>query len=80
MVDNSKQYNIAIISLSISAEEYLKLYSGVARSVRAVTVRGESIRFPASILRPFVTRSGIRGQFAIYFDEDKRFVSIEKTG
>ena len=66
-----------IVSLSISADEYVKLYQGTARSVYTETLEGRSIRFPANILQPFITREGIRGTFAIYFDRDNRFKKIE---
>lgn len=65
------------VSLSISADEYVRLYQGAARSVLARTIEGRTIRFPANILQPFVTRSGIEGVFNIYFDSDNRFVKVE---
>ncbi|WP_075187516.1 DUF2835 domain-containing protein [Teredinibacter haidensis] len=67
------------LSLRISAEEYQKLYAGVAKSVYARALDGRRIRFPANILRPFVTRTGIDGHFAIYFDGQNRFTRIEKV-
>lgn len=66
------------VSIKISAEEYLKSYAGTARSVLATSEDGRRIRFPANILRPFVTRAGIDGCFAIYFDDNKRFTRVEK--
>lgn len=65
------------ITLRISAEEYLKSYTGLARSVLARADDGRSIRFPADILRPFVTHTGIKGRFAIYFDAENHFTRIE---
>ena len=70
----------AIVSLNISADEYLKLYQGTARSVYTHTIEGRSIRFPANILQPFVTHNGIRGTFAIQFDRNHRFIGIKPLG
>jgi len=63
----------------IPAEEYQRLYAGAARDVSARTIDGRNIRFPANILRPFVTHSGIAGTFAIYFSDENRFVKIERV-
>ncbi len=67
-----------VISLSITADEYIKLYKGAARSVFTRTAEGRSIRFPANILQPFVTREGVRGSFVIEFDEQNKFKRIKQ--
>lgn len=67
-----------IVDIKISAEEYLKSYSGLARTVATRSRDGRRIRFPAGILRPFVTRNGIEGSFVITFDEEKKFQDIHK--
>lgn len=67
-----------IVSLSITAEEYLKHYQGSARSVYAQTVEGRSVRFPANILQPFVTHDGISGTFKIQFNSSNRFKGIKR--
>jgi hypothetical protein len=67
-----------IVSLNIAAEEYLKLYQGVARSVFTKTREGRSIRFPANILQPFVGHEGVVGSFKIEFDNENRFKNITR--
>lgn len=67
-----------IVDLSISPEEYLKMYQGVASSVHAHARDGRSIRFPANILQQFVTRDGIRGSFQIIFDDNMKFQAIRR--
>lgn len=69
-----------IIDIRISADEYLKSYSGIARTVATRSRDGRRIRFPASILRPFVTRDGIEGSFIISFDEAQKFQEIRRLG
>ncbi|MFL0798304.1 MAG: DUF2835 domain-containing protein [Cellvibrionaceae bacterium] len=66
------------ISISISAEEFLKLYSGTAKDVVTTARDGRTIRFPANILRPYVLHDGIRGWFRIYFDKENKFQKIER--
>lgn len=65
-----------IFDLSISAEDYLAVYQGAAKDVVAVSRNGLTVRFPANILRRYVTRTGIQGSFAVLIDEQNRFQSI----
>jgi predicted flavoprotein YhiN len=67
-----------IVPLKISPEEFQRLYEGHVKEVSARSSDGRQVRFPANILRPFVTHFGVSGTFAIHFSEDKRFHSIEK--
>lgn len=66
------------LTLTIDAEEFVRLYSGSARDVVARADDGRTVRFPGAILRPHVTRDGIRGRFRIFFDGYGRFVSIDR--
>jgi hypothetical protein len=69
-----------IVNLSISTDEFQRLYEGNAKTVFARSIDGRSIRFPAGILRPYVLHNGIRGTFQIDFDEENRFQSILRLG
>lgn len=66
------------VSISISRDEYLKWYQGAASTVYTTTTTGEKVRFPAAILRPFITHQGISGTFAIYIDENNKFKEIRR--
>lgn len=67
-----------VVDLYISEDEYLRVYSGQARSVLAYSIDGRRVRFPANILQPFVTHAGIRGRFRIRFNSQGQFEKIEK--
>lgn len=67
-----------IVDIAISADEWIKLYQGVAHDVRTVARDGRSVRFPARILSRYFLRDGIRGSFRIVFDDQGKFSSIEK--
>jgi hypothetical protein len=69
-----------IVPLKIQADEFQRLYQGTVKDVSARTLDGLIVRFPATILRPFVTHAGIMGTFAIHFSDENRFHSIEKIG
>ena len=69
-----------IVPLKIHADEFQRLYQGNVRDVSARSIEGLSVRFPANILRPYVTHAGIIGTFAIHFSDDNKFQGIEKIG
>jgi len=48
------------------------------REVQARSTDGRSIRFPANILRPFVTQAGIHGAFRIRYDDKGKLQGIDK--
>ncbi len=68
------------VSLSISADKLQAYYSGAVRNVAAKASDGRMIHFPVNILRPFVDHNGVRGRFQIEFDENNKFVGIERLG
>ncbi|MEJ2418783.1 MAG: DUF2835 domain-containing protein [Exilibacterium sp.] len=67
-----------VVDLCISPEQFQRLYTGTARSVLVRARDGRRIRFPAQILRPFVTHEGVRGSFCVEFDQNHRFTHIKK--
>ena len=67
-----------IIDIVITADEYLKQYQHVSAVVATHSRDGRSVRFPANILRPFVTHAGIKGAFKIQFNDAGKFSGIEK--
>ena len=67
-----------IVPLHISHDDYLSWYNGSVNMVVAETVDGKRVQFPANILRPFVTHDGVKGTFAIYFDEKNKFKDIKR--
>lgn len=66
------------MSLHISADEYKKMYQGVAQHVYTRSLDGRSVQFPAKILQPFLLSNGISGRFRISFDAQGKYQGIEK--
>lgn len=66
-----------IVPLVISPDELLKLYRGEAREVVARSVDGQSVRFPADALKPFVSRYGVHGRYKLTISRENRLLSIE---
>lgn len=64
--------------MKLNADEYERYYRGSARYIVAMTHQGVSIQFPASAVRKFITKEGIRGNFVITMDSNHKLVSLQK--
>ncbi|AZR43367.1 DUF2835 domain-containing protein [Marinobacter salarius] len=67
-----------IVDVDISPDEWIKLYQGSATDVHTRARDGRSVRFPARILSRFYLRYGVQGSFRILFDDQGKFVSVER--
>lgn len=65
-----------VVELRIPADELLRYYRGAASAVVAQDELGRRVQFPAAALRPFVTRAGVYGRFALHVGSDNRLASI----
>lgn len=68
------------MDITISPEEWIKLYQGTATDVHTTARDGRSVRFPARILSRYYLRDGISGSFRITFDDSGKFSSVERLG
>jgi hypothetical protein len=67
-----------IVDVDISPDEWIKLYQGSATDVHTRARDGRAVRFPARILSRFYLRDGVQGSFRILFDDQGKFVSVER--
>lgn len=65
-------------SLNLSAETYRRYYQGQVNMVQVRSLDGQKLRFPAVILRPYLGYAGVSGLFELEFDENQRFVSLQR--
>jgi hypothetical protein len=65
--------------LRISAESYLDYYRGAARQVVVRCPGGDIIRFPASLLQPYVTPAGIQGDFVLTCDDHHKGANLQRS-
>jgi len=72
----SREVRVRVI---ISGKEMLRMYRGEIKDAVARDVNGRLIRFPASILRSFVSADGVNGEFIIRYDENNRFKEIVRA-
>jgi len=67
-----------LVDLHIPPAELLRYYRGSASSISAVDRHGRRLQFPASALRPFVTRDGIRGTFVLQAGAGNRLERVQR--
>lgn len=67
-----------VVDLNISSEQYQRWYQGSAKTVTTQALDGRRVCFPANILQPYVTHSGIKGRFVISFDLKGKLLAIDK--
>lgn len=64
--------------LNISPEQYLPYYRGEVRLVVVSLPNGQSISFPASLLRKFLHAEGIHGDFILSCDDQNRGAELQR--
>lgn len=64
--------------LNISAEKYLDYYRGVARQVSVRCPDAQTVIFPASLLKRFITTTVIQGDFILTCDENIKIADLQR--
>ncbi len=67
-----------IVDISLSSDEYLAHYQQRVTDVIAVSRDGRRVRFPSSLLQPYLLHNGIHGCFRISFTDTGKFNAIER--
>ena len=65
--------------LSIPADRFAAYYRGRVRQVQVRSGDGRLVRFPARALQPFLSHTGIEGEFELTFDQDNRLVALRRV-
>ncbi|THB74230.1 MAG: DUF2835 family protein [Gammaproteobacteria bacterium] len=68
-----------LFSLNLTADEYLPYYQGVVKNIQVISHDGRTLRFPANVLRPFVTHGGVQGTFVLEYDQYNKFKGIRRV-
>ncbi len=72
--------HIVRFNLSLSSEQFLQVYQGMAKNVTARTDEGKVIQFPVQHIKSFLTHDGIYGYFEITFSPEHKFIGIKRLG
>ncbi len=68
------------VQLNISPERFQAYYQGVVEYVVATASDGRTVKFPARVLRPFLSYQGVQGTFQITCDANMKFQAIRRVG
>ncbi len=68
------------VQLAISSERFQAYYEGMVEYVVATAIDGRTVKFPARVLRTFLTYQGVHGTFEITFDANMKFQRIRRVG
>jgi len=66
--------------LELPRDEALRYYQGQASTVIARASNGQTIRFPAQHIRPFINAAGVSGVFRIRFDDNNKLIALDRVG
>ena len=64
--------------LNLSADQYLKVYQGLAKNITALADDGRRIAFPAQNIKQFLSHEGIYGHFEMELTAEHKFIAIKK--
>ncbi len=65
-------------SLSLSFDDFLPYYQGLAKRVEVRESQGRVLHINAYHFKPFLTPDGIHGRFKILIDENGRLQNIAR--
>jgi hypothetical protein len=65
--------------LDLTAAACERYYRGQAHQVVARSTDGTSVQFPALLLKPFITDTGVHGMFTLTCDDSGKNSSIERV-
>ena len=66
--------------LSLSYDQYLAVYQGIAKTVTVMTDDGRRIVFPAGNIQRYLSKTGIQGHFEMELTPQNKFVEITRIG
>lgn len=67
------------VELHFSPDEMIAYYRGLARAVHATAAEGRTVNFPATALQRHVTSDGVQGWFRLDFDDNHKFIRLERV-
>ena len=65
--------------LDLSPDRYLAYYQGLVRDVVVRCRDGQTVQFPAALLKAFVSPSGIHGSFRLVCDDQNKGARLERV-
>jgi len=69
---------ISIFNVYLNERETLSFYSARNNRVKVTAENGQTLSLPWEVFKPYVTKNGINGRFAVYFDVHGKFKELRR--
>jgi hypothetical protein len=69
---------ISIFNIYLTEKETLSFYSARNNRVKVTAENGQTLSLPWGVFQPYVTKNGISGRFAVYFDAHGKFKELRR--
>jgi len=76
---NKRKKSVFYVSLDISSADFKHYYAQNINQISTLSHTGQRIQFPANALLPFVSHTGVQGNFKIVIDENTKLKSIDRV-
>lgn len=77
-IADNNQWSEQVFNLNISPDDYLLYYKGSIANVLVQAESGLKIKFPANLLRSYVTSGGVFGKFKLRYDLKGKVLDFSK--
>ncbi|MBV1908509.1 MAG: DUF2835 domain-containing protein [Kangiellaceae bacterium] len=67
---------LARFSINLNTSEVQKYYRGQAQNILVRSYEGLKVQFPANLILPYVSRSGVQGEFILEYDNNGKVISL----
>ena len=68
----------SIFNIYLSEKETLSFYSAQNNRVKVTAENGQTLSLPWGVFKPYVTKNGINGRFAVDFDAHGKFRELRR--
>ena len=67
-----------IFNIYLTEKETLTFYSARNNRVKVTAENGQTLSLPWAVFKPYVTKNGISGRFAVHFDAHGKFKELRR--
>ncbi|MBM13756.1 MAG: hypothetical protein CME57_04255 [Halieaceae bacterium] len=69
---------VSIFNIYLTEQETLSFYSARKNRIKVAAENGQTLSLPWEVFKPYVTKNGISGRFAVYFNSDGKFMRLQQ--
>lgn len=77
-MQQSTSYKSIQFRLTLPAEQCKQYYRGQVSQISTISLCNQRLQLPFNTVKPFLTATGIYGLFEMHFDQNNKFISVNK--